>query len=195
MNLKKTKICNQIWMTHNLTTKKYRNGDIIPQVTNQATWTGLTTGAWCYYNNNPNTESEYGILYNHYAVTDPRGLSVTGYHIPTLAELTTLSTCLNGDNVSGGKLKEINSYLTIGLTHWNPPNLGATDQVKFTAVPSGYRSGGSGFFNLNNTTAFWISDGYAGNNAWVRTLLFNTTTFQAGLTNRWLGFSVRLIKD
>jgi hypothetical protein len=84
-----TKICNQTWMTHNLAVKKYRNGDVISQVTDPTIWTGLTTGAWCYYNNNPSTEAEYGILYNHYAVTDPRVLAPTGYHIPTRAEFTT----------------------------------------------------------------------------------------------------------
>jgi uncharacterized protein (TIGR02145 family) len=190
-----TKICNQIWMTHNLSVKKYRNGNVIPQITDQATWTGLTTGAWCYYNNDPSTEADYGILYNSYAVTDPRGLAPTGYHVPSQSEFTTLSTCLNGDNVSGGKLKETNNYLTYGLSHWTPPNLGATDQVKFTAIPSGYRSGGVGFYNISNTTSFWPSDGYGGNTGPVRTLQYNNTSFPQGLTNRWLGFSVRLIKD
>ena len=35
----------------NLKVTKYRNGDSIPEVTYNSTWAGLTTGAWCYYDN------------------------------------------------------------------------------------------------------------------------------------------------
>lgn len=45
------KIGNQVWMKGNLMSKHYRNGDAIPQVTVNATWATLTSGAWCYYNN------------------------------------------------------------------------------------------------------------------------------------------------
>jgi uncharacterized protein (TIGR02145 family) len=190
-----TKICNQTWMTHNLAVKKYRNGDVIPQVTDPTIWTGLTTGAWCYYNNNPSTEAEYGILYNHYAVTDPRGLALTGYHIPTRAEFTTLSNCLLGDSVSGGKLKEVNNYLTYGLSHWTPPNLGATDQVRFTAIPSGARDGGTGGFQNTGISAyFWNSDTASGGGI-LRFLGYNVSSFVDGGSYRQSGFSVRLIKD
>jgi hypothetical protein len=44
------KIGNQVWTKENLNVSKYRNGDIIPQVTNQTEWSNLTTGAWCYEN-------------------------------------------------------------------------------------------------------------------------------------------------
>ena len=37
----------------NLAETKYRDGTDIPQVTDATTWSGLTTGAWCYYNNDP----------------------------------------------------------------------------------------------------------------------------------------------
>jgi uncharacterized protein (TIGR02145 family) len=183
-------------MTNNLTTKKYRNGDIIPQVTNQATWTGLTTGAWCYYNNDPNTENDYGLLYNHYAITDPRGLAPTGYHVPSESEFNTLSNCLSGDIVSGGKLKETTNYLTVGLSHWTPPNLGAIDQVRFTALPSGYRSGGDGlFYQLGQSTSYFTSNAGGGTSASVRVLTYNATSFPLGITTKDSGFSVRCIKD
>lgn len=44
-------IGTQEWLAENLRETKYRNGDIIPEVTNNATWVGLTTGALCAYNN------------------------------------------------------------------------------------------------------------------------------------------------
>lgn len=46
-------IGTQEWLSENLAETKYRNGDAIPEVTDNTTWSGLTTGAWCYYNNDP----------------------------------------------------------------------------------------------------------------------------------------------
>src|SRR4030095_15485991 len=91
-----TTICDQDWMVKNLDVTTYRNGDIIPEVTDPTVWAALTTGAWCYYENNSTNGTTYGKLYNWYAVNDPRGLAPTGWHVPTDAEWTTLSTCLGG---------------------------------------------------------------------------------------------------
>src|SRR5690242_1829855 len=85
-------IGNQVWMLKNLDVTTYRNGDPISQVTDSTQWVGLTTGAWCYYNNDPANNVVYGKLYNWYAVNDPRGIAPLGWHIPTDAEWTTLST-------------------------------------------------------------------------------------------------------
>jgi hypothetical protein len=51
---KKINLCHsQVWMTKNLDVTTYRNGDPIPEVTDATAWSELTTGAWCYYNNDP----------------------------------------------------------------------------------------------------------------------------------------------
>ena len=44
-------IGTQEWLQENLAETKYRNGDVIPTVTDQTTWEGLSTGAKCAYNN------------------------------------------------------------------------------------------------------------------------------------------------
>lgn len=44
-------IGTQIWLTEDLRTTRYNNGDLIPNITNNATWNALTSGALCYYNN------------------------------------------------------------------------------------------------------------------------------------------------
>lgn len=41
----------QIWLKQNLAVTHYRNGDAIPEVTDNAAWTALTTGGLCAYNN------------------------------------------------------------------------------------------------------------------------------------------------
>ena len=66
------KIGTQKWMSANLAVTRYRNGDKIPQVKDPSKWTALTTGAWCWYNNDSANGAVYGKLYNWYAVNDPR---------------------------------------------------------------------------------------------------------------------------
>ncbi len=67
-------ICGKVWATKNLDVTRYKNG--IPKETNPTVWASLTTGAYCYYNNDSTAyASTYGKLYNWYAVNDPRGLA------------------------------------------------------------------------------------------------------------------------
>lgn len=47
-------IGTQEWLADNLNETKYRNGDNIPVVTDNAAWVALTTGAMCYYDNDIN---------------------------------------------------------------------------------------------------------------------------------------------
>jgi uncharacterized protein (TIGR02145 family) len=102
-------IDTQTWTTKNLDVSNFRNGDTIPHVQDKNAWAKLTSGAWCYYeNNNANYDSIgsiYGKLYNWYAVNDPRGLAPNGYHIPTHAEWNILRDNLGGEEIAGAKMK------------------------------------------------------------------------------------------
>jgi len=182
-------IGSQVWTRCNLGITTYRNGDVIPQVTDPTAWASLTTGAWCYYNNDPLTEPLYGKLYNWYAVNDPRGLSPVGYHIPTDGEVATLSTYLGGDSVAGGKMKEI------GLSYWIAPNTAATNESGFTALPAGYRVNGGNFSNIGKVTRWWTSTEVdtldAGSYDLDNT---NPNLFRGSYGKNW-GHSVRLVKD
>lgn len=44
-------IYGQEWMCGNLAETRYQNGDFIPEVRDNATWSGLTSGAYCAYDN------------------------------------------------------------------------------------------------------------------------------------------------
>ena len=45
------KIGTQVWLADNLCETKYRNGDTIPEVTDNSAWAALETGALCAYDN------------------------------------------------------------------------------------------------------------------------------------------------
>jgi uncharacterized protein (TIGR02145 family) len=82
-------------MAVNLDIETYRNGDIIPQVTDPAIWAALKTGAWCFYNNDVAKGAKYGKLYNWYAVIDSGGLCPTGWHVSTNSDWSKLAYFLD----------------------------------------------------------------------------------------------------
>jgi len=183
-------IGTQTWMASNLNVTKYRNGDKIPQVKNAATWAGLQSGAWCFYNNDTANGNVYGRLYNWYAVNDPRGLAPAGWHIPTDAEWTTLANYLGGEFVAGGQMKET------GTTHWLPPNTGATNSTGFTGLPGGWRNYGTGgFLNINDNGRWWSTTVNTVTTAWDRELTNNSARLRRSSGSRQNGFYVRCIKD
>jgi uncharacterized protein (TIGR02145 family) len=151
-------IGTQTWQNTNLDVSNYRDGTPIPQVTNPTAWAGLTTGAWCYYNNSAANGTTYGKLYNWYAVAgihdnDPntanKVLAPTGWHIPSEAEWNTLSTFLGGSTVAGGKMKEP------GTVHWISPNTGTTNSNVFAGLPGGYRQEVGSFNNIGSDAYWW----------------------------------------
>ncbi len=80
---KTVKIGNQWWMAENLKISHYRNGDEIPNVTDDEEWFNLTSGAYCNYKNDTANVALYGKLYNWYSVVDNRILAPEGWHVPT----------------------------------------------------------------------------------------------------------------
>jgi uncharacterized protein (TIGR02145 family) len=173
------------WMPANLDVTTYRNGDNIPQVTDPAQWAALTTGAWCYYNNDPANGLVYGKLYNWYAVNDPRGLAPQGWHIPTDAEWTSFCGV-----IGGGALKET------GTAHWRTPNTGATNSVGFGALPGGLVSDlNGGSYALGTNGIWWTSTSSTSGNVWVRFLVNTSGNLCTGEFGKNFGLSVRCIKD
>lgn len=143
------KIGNQIWMTANLSTTKFNDNTNIPLVTNGMKWQDLTTPAYCFYGDNL-WYKEYGALYNWYSVNTGK-LCPTGWHVATNAEWNTLYKFLGGTSVAGGKLKEV------GTTHWADPNIGATNESGFTAIPCGLRVGNQ-LHNFREQGYWWSLD-------------------------------------
>ena len=182
-------IGTQQWMEKNLDVMTYRNGDVIPQVTDNTAWAGLTTGAWCWYSNSADNGAIYGKLYNWYAVNDPRGLAPQGWHIPTDAEWTTLGTLLGGDAVAGGKMK------TTGTTRWTTPNTSATNESGFAGLPGGLRFSNGSFDIVGSFGYWWSATELSSTHAWYRLLNSNVGILYRNDFNKKSGFSVRCLRD
>lgn len=176
-------ICGQIWSQKNLDVETYRNGDLIPQITDDTEWSTANYGAWCYYENNQGYK-EYGKLYNWYAVNDPRGLAPTGWKIPDSEDFIKLndSDCVNDNS---RKIKEP------GTTHWNTDD--GTNETKFTALGAGKRRKSGTFEQLKDTAYFWTTDEDSGDGVYWS--LTDSNVFDDNSIDKNSGFSVRIIRD
>ena len=188
-------IGTQLWMAENLKTTKYNNGTDIPLETDNAGWVGLTTGAYCWYDNDETANKDiFGALYNWYAI-ETNNLCPTGWHVPTDAEWTTLTDFLGGQSVAGGKMK------ATGTEYWSDPNTEATNESGFTGLPGGNREGsqdGQGIFNfMNNNGDWWSSTEKDVSTAFPRNLAWDTgaVNVEPNGTLKVVGLSCRCIKD
>ena len=179
----------QKWMTENLKTTKYNDGNPIDYSGDDNTaWQNETSGAYAWYNNDEATyKNLYGALYNFYAVNTGK-LCPVGWHVPSNEEWTTLISFLGGVKVAGDKLKEA------GTSHWKSPNEGATNESGFTALPGGHRHGNGTFNWLGEGCYFFTPDeNLSGAIFWgVEYDISDAVTYTEGKN---VGFSVRCVKD
>jgi uncharacterized protein (TIGR02145 family) len=192
-------IGTQSWQQFNLDVSIYRDGTVIPQVTDQTAWANLTTGAWCYVNNDPTNGSTYGKLYNWYAVAgihdnDPntanKKLAPLGFHIPTTGEWTTLSNYLGGASEAGTKIKSTQL--------WSPLSTAGTNSSGFTGLPGGARRlFGSFFLNIGGYGAWWSSSQspIVGPLGALSRFMNSDFIFNNDISDANEGLSVRCIRD
>jgi len=187
----KVKIGSQVWLVENLKVKHYRNGDpILPGKNIMGIKNPNTDGAYWNYNNDPAIGAVYGLLYNWYAITDPRQIAPAGWHVATDAEWTALEITLGGSDVAGGRLKEQ------GTGHWMSPNTGATNESGFGALPNGVWDFTSGNFTmLGQFATFWTSTGSGTYFAWGRSLSSSSANIYRGDSNRNMGWALRCVQD
>jgi uncharacterized protein (TIGR02145 family) len=193
--LNTTLIGTQTWTDRNLDVTTYRDGTPIPYEPDQAKWVSATSGAWCYPNNSSANDPIYGKLYNWYAVAGidgsgiPRILAPLGYHVPTDAEWTTLTTYLGGLSVAGGKMK------STGTSLWQSPNTDATNESGFTGLPGGYRDNSGPFNGIGCDGFWWSSSEYDASDAWSRYLDCSDGSASRSYDGKTYGFSIRLLLE
>ena len=133
-------IGDTIWSKKNLNTTIYSNGDSILHLHNDKEWSNTSVGAFCYYGTKVITKSNYGVLYNWYAVNDLRGLCPKGWRIANEKDWQKLIQHFGGENIAGQKIKK----------NKHGENL--------NAVAGGNRKA-NGFFNgEGNSAPFWSAD-------------------------------------
>jgi uncharacterized protein (TIGR02145 family) len=182
-------IGTQTWMAQNLKTTHFADGSTIPNVKDAMGWQYLSTAAYVWYNNDSLAyhNSGYGALYNWFAVNSGK-LCPTGWHVPSVAEFTTLSTFLGGNMTAGSNLKEA------GNTHWNAPNTDATNSSGFTALPGGLRVYMGPFMSMGVNGSFWSSSSISASDALYASMNNNVGDLSVGPGFVQIGISVRCLQ-
>ena len=201
-------IGTQCWMAENL------NFGIMIPVVGLPGDNGIME-KYCFDDNPANCDI-YGGLYSSFEVNGYDGSFLTpdpcpsGWHLPSDNEWKTLEMYLGmsqsqADAVGsrgtdeGGKLKET------GTTHWQSPNIGATNSTGFTALPGGFISyySGTSFPNfsssLHSLAFFWTSTTSSEfpleTGAWYRMISFGNSTIYRNHEYGRYANSVRCIKN
>lgn len=186
-------IGTQEWITENLRTTKYCNGDPIENVTDNNQWRSFDKGAWAYQSNDSQFESTYGKLYNWFAVNDFRNICPCGWHVPSDVEWKTLTDYLGGEDLAGGKMK------STGTRNWRRPNQDATNNSGFSGLPGGSREPSGGFNPIGANGYWWSSTealAFGGTaNSWGRSLYYDDDNVIRFTSAKTYGFSVRCIKN
>jgi len=192
------KIGTQTWMAENLNV-----GVKIDYHLNQTD--NDTIEKYCYANDDNNC-IDFGGLYQwnemmQYNPSDngttgtTQGICPPGWHIPTSQEWITLIEYLGGTAIAGGKLKET------GFEHWKSPNLSATNESGFTALPGGNLAHHEGqpllFAHLHERGLWVCSTEFSNNNIYYIYINYDSPgaflTYENDIKN--FGNSVRCIKD
>jgi len=179
-------IGDQVWMAENLRVTRYNDGTTIPLAIDSASWGWSPAYTW--YNN---SSSDYGALYTYFTVADTNSRNVcpVNWHVPSDAEWTILYNEL-GD-MAGNKIKET------GITHWVFPNIQASNQSGFAAIPGGLRDAYSrSFFNIGHTAYWWSSTSFVPDyTAWSWFVQDESDHLVKNNFVKSFGFSVRCLKD
>jgi len=201
---------DQVWTVKNAEMVTYRDGTPIPQVTDATEWANLTTGAWCYYDNDPNK----GKLYNWYAVagihdndenTPNKELAPEGWHVPSNAEWTELENYLidNGYNYDGSTTVNKIAKAMSSTTGWDistREGVPGNNQIEnnssgFNAPPIGFRNQLGVFSPDGNTLLIWKRDENdldSSSRISISNDYFHTYWLNSFKTK---GFSVRFVRD
>lgn len=219
---KAVQIGEQCWTQKNAENTSYADGTPIPQVQNPSEWSNLTTGAWCYYNNDSSNGKNYGLLYNWYAIAgihdnDPntpnKEFAPDGWRVSTSADWDALENYLSNNGYSfcgdcwnyGALAKSLASQSNL----WNTKrengesfvegaignNLDLNNSTGFSALPSGFRSPNGEFHNVHILTNIYA---YEGQNNSLRNLGsqgFQVRKIESTEFNKPQGNSVRFVRN
>ncbi len=187
-------IGTQVWMAENLKTTRFNDGTVIPLVIDSAAWSNLRTPGYCWYDNSMPNNDAYGTLYNWYTLDSEsngnKNVCPTGWHIPSDAEWSLLSTYLDGASIAGKKMKESGNF------YWNSRFASGDNSSDFSALPGGKRSDDLPTFNgIGSSGLWWSSTSNTALLAIDRWIVADDNDIEGIRTIKQNGLSVRCLKN
>ena len=194
-----TKIGTQIWMAENLA--------YLPSVNSASESYSFTVAKYYVYNNFNTSVSDaktssyyatYGVLYNWSAAmagagssfsipSGVQGVCPNGWHLPSYYEWTELVDYAGGEPTAGAKLKAQNGWSTYNA-------ITNEDSYGFSAMPGG-RYDVWAFDGALQFGIFWSTTESNSQEAWYRSMGYENTSMYKHTDNKYVGYSVRCVKD
>ena len=144
-------------------------------------------GSWVY-DNDATKSAVYGRLYSWPVAVEA---CPPGWSLPSDMDWHTLTKYLGDLAVAGGKMKET------GAANWHSPNIDATNESGFSALPGGYYFDGH-YYDLGKSASFWSStaSGNEDEYVWHRFLFHSiAAVYRYRYNFEKYGYSVRCISD
>ena len=203
-------IGNQCWMRENVRTTHYADSTAIPAGDSIS----LTEPYRYAPNNNENNISIYGYLYNWSAVmhgasastanpSGVQGICPTGWHVPSDAEWTQLTNYVSSQSeyVCGSNNVSIAKSLAATTGWQSSSNACSVGNVQsnnnatgFSVVPAGNYYSNNAYGAFGYYAHFWNTTEY-GSNASIRFFGCYNTDVVINRDNKYVGYSVRCLKD
>jgi uncharacterized protein (TIGR02145 family) len=174
------KIGDQEWMAANLRTIRYQNGDELDNVS-MVLLKDLKSGAWIYFDENPEFNCPHGKLYNWYAASDPRNVCPAGWHVPDDSDWFELFDTLGGVGPAATQLKSVYGGFR--------PN-GGTNESGFSAFASGFVWSGTGW---QQGHLVYLSS-TATEDEFTKRIIINEGIESGKIWKNW-GHTIRCVKD
>lgn len=198
-------IGDQTWLSENLKTSRFSNGDLIE--TGKLSDSDMTDKVnpiyqWPAYDNSKNGP-QYGRYYTGYVASDSRNVCPAGWHVPTVNEWDILIQYL-ADNGYGfeGSGDDIAKALasTSGWTEWGEAgtigsNSASNNSSGFTALAAGFRYSDGAWCCESTHTKFWSSNPETEVLSQAIGLGFNVDVVSKQDLSKLFGFSIRCVKD
>ena len=205
-------IGEQCWFAENLRAQNYRNGELIPSGLEDSAWQETSDGAVSVFGEgasgcnhfSPNGDAcdevwsltEYGRLYNWYAVDDTRGLCPNEWHVPQDVEWQILEVALgmSQDEASTSGWRGTDQGRQLKSIYGWHSGLNGTNTSGFSGLPGGVRNI-NGYMSSAGIDCIWWSSSLVDSQAWYRYLSYAQEDILRTHGDHRLGHSVRCLKD
>lgn len=190
------------WMAENLRSTTYANGDPIPNVTDNSSWSQLTTGAWAFVQGDSGYNYPYGKLYNGYAVTDSRNVCPSGWHVPTDGEWMSLESALgmpydelSGEGTIRGEDQNVAGRMRTANPLYGSDWLPFNNESGFSGLAGGERGYSGDYWQFGIACWWWSSTETYADQAWFRALLEYDQGVLRNDFDMNYGYGVRCVRD
>jgi len=205
-------IGDRVWLTENLRVKSFNNGDPIPYIEVNADWAtdsrDNSQPAYTFFNNDSTNIETFGYLYNHFVITDSRGIASDDWRVPNEDDWKALEVAagmsesnLDRNGWAGAAENVAGKLKSSDVVHWDSNEATSiTNELEFSWVGGSVRYAYGAFeapVSKLRFSSLWSADDFAENTdrAWRRFARFDSSSVRRSPVPKATGMSIRLVKD